>query len=131
MKGDELMVGDWVRGFLPDTYSQVVGVLNEYRVAIIACGKGAYMELSVDDIQAVPLTAEILEKNGLHKSPFFNVWTECTERYELRVSRERVYVIFLAEDGGDEAEYSLPHPKYVHEFQHALRVLGIEKEIEL
>ena len=31
----------------------------------------------------------------------------------------------------DEVSYTLPFPGYVHELQHALRLCGIEKEIEI
>ena len=129
MDAKELMLGDLVQGFIPDTYSKIVGILNESRIAVF--GGGAYIELSINDIQPIPLTPEILEKNGFTKSERFEVWKIISDDYELRITPWRVAVIFLDEDGTDKEEFSAPRPKYVHDLQHALRICGIEKEINM
>lgn len=129
MKANELMIGDWVQGFLPNTNSKIVGILNDIQVAIY--GGGAYIELDVDDLQPIPLTPEILEKNGFVKSERFDVWKIIEEHLEIRVSHWRVAIIFIDDLGSDECEYSFPRPKFVHELQHALRLCGIDKEIVL
>ena len=121
MKANELMIGDWVQGYLPDTFSTIVGVLNAGMVAIRA--KGAYIELSIDDIQPIPLTAEILEKNGwkYNELPFIQGW----EQFGL-----------LLYAGGESYRINCGNNvamkiDSVHELQHALRLCGIDKEIVL
>lgn len=125
MKANELMLGDWVQGFIPDTYSKVVGILNEYRLAII--GGGAYMELSIDDVQPIPLTPEILEKNGFSKSRLMGEQRHFT--YYLGAGLELCAIY--------DADFSFPigdgarKIRYVHELQHALRLCGIKKTITI
>ena len=125
MRATELMVGDWVY----DTITQ-----SNIKV-------WAYNFLSVSDrqfaeaLEPIPLTDEILEAN-------FS-WFE-------NKNQERVYewtndyidaYISLYTDGMwevtvDEIEFSgLPtwkmYVSHVHELQHALRLCGLDKEIEL
>lgn len=88
----------------------------------------------VDEIEPIPLTPEILEKNGFEdvgqdiyqyeEKPYY-IWWE-SDRYRLGIYK-------------DESDYEkecfgevmrLPII-YVHELQHALRLCGIEKKIEL
>lgn len=78
-----------------------------------------------DDISPLPIVPEILEKNGIHRT------------YE-----DDNYAIFKG-DGLWAVKYSdgdweLSTPpvcrvdiKYVHQLQHALRLAGIDKEINL
>ena len=130
MKANELMIGDWVQGFLPDTNSKVVGILNDIQIAII--GGGAYMELDVDDLQPIPLTPEILEKNGF-------VLSKESSRKPYQLRDNSIYVSVIK--GRLNARYYEKFGKpinamqidcnYVHELQHALRLCGIEKEIVL
>jgi hypothetical protein len=127
MKAEELMIGDWVQGFLPDTYSEVVGIPNEKRVAIMV--GGAYMEVSDEDIQPVPLTPEILEKNfGKAVGGKFFDGDDYEELYICEVS-DSIWLVRC-----DNVEFSsIPSEQvmvsHVHQLQHALRHFGIEKEI--
>ena len=73
-------------------------------------------EMSIDDeIVGIPLAPEILEKN--FPSPEVVCWYPNTNSYRILI-------------GEDEAVVAL-NTNYVHELQHALRLCGIEKEIEL
>ena len=122
MNAKDLMIGDWVQGFLPDTYSQVCGIINECQVAIMS--GGAYMEVSNEDIRPIPLTPEILEKNGFTNGQFYGEllysrWQIQADCFSIRFRREDT------EEGGSF------RCKYVHELQHALRLCGIDKEIVL
>ena len=68
MKANELMIGDWV---LQDGFEYKVVMLrecdirNEYPIAVDSIVHG-YTYCPSDAIQPIPLTAEILEKNGWH-----------------------------------------------------------------
>ena len=113
---NELMIGDWVQGFVPNSNSTIYGIFNEQRIAIIAEPSKAYIELSIDDIRPIPLTPEILEKNfptagelawwpvedGLH----------CESRNTEDIMVSGVF-------------------RFVHQLQHALILCGIDKSIEL
>ena len=92
-----------------------------------------------DYLDPIPLTAEILEKNGFEKGS-----------YELPVSGKKIPKYSYAEVEGDIKEVALlpltmnftwsfnavdgthiPVLENVHQLQHALRRVGIEKEIKL
>ncbi len=76
----------------------------------------------------VELVPEILEKNG-----FVGILSDCgidysSEVYKLRIIRRRNdegWTIYANHFGFDKKDL------FVHELQHALRLCGIEKEIEL
>ena len=132
MKASELQLGDWIQGYLPDTYSKVCGILNETRIAVTT-KDGTYMDVSIEDIQPILLTSEILEKNGfgyiekdeniLHYylgEPYFSkdlnlhIGTYNTGRFWLNYYYNYIHGL-----------------RYVHQLQEAFRLFGIEKEIEL
>ncbi len=130
MTAEELMIGDWVQ-IVPDAPVMP----NEYhRIDWIRTGETGLDNRKIVTypyLQPIPLTPEILEKNGFVKSERFEVWKIINDEYELRITPWRFSVIFLDEDGSDKEEFSAPRPKYVHELQHALRLCRIDKDIEL
>lgn len=109
------MLGDLVQGHLPNTPSKVVGIPNEYRIAVITPG-GAYMELSIDDFLPILITQEILEKNFPNPMPV--CWYPDRDTFRL--------IIFTGDNGDVAFNFT-----FVHELQNALRLLKIEKEIVL
>ena len=85
----------------------------------------------VDNIHPIPITPEILEKN--FGSALNGCYFEGDEFYELIIHEvnEGTWII-----KHDNIEFSnIPRQQvmvsYVHELQHALRICGIEKEIDL
>ena len=151
LRSKDLMIGDWVRGFVPDSNSTIYGIFNEQRIAIIAEPSKAYIELSIDDIQPIPLTPEILEKNGFKKGIGFGYSetypTYCWGYHNDVTDLASVEVTFYDKPIGAvkvlvRMETNSLHPcgfntfhscdlENVHELQHALRLCGIDKEIEL
>ena len=132
MKSEDLMLGDWVQGFLPDTYSQIVGIQNEFGVSVITPNK-CYMELSVDDIQPIPLTPEILKKNGFQTSDAKDGgFVLAEDYYDLFIYEwsDSIWV-FRYECTEMDAPVEQFTLGYVHDLQHAFRLCGIEKEIVL
>ena len=80
-------------------------------------------DVGFDGVWPIPLTAKILEKNGFrfNNLPMEQYW----QQYGLR--------LYLSGHGygincGENVSL---HIDYVHQLQHALRLCGIEKEIEL
>lgn len=98
----------------------------------------ALEEISIDDeIVGIPLTPEILEKNGFiikhPESEKRTYWRDCAGQIVGHKNRG----LMLMEIHGNPKKfgYFIPYFKghlyYVHELQHALRLCGIDKEIEL
>lgn len=136
MKASELMIGDWM-GWLPTWKNEETGeiewdgdrnqpIIGKVGMLMKDCTTIDYCDesIEVEDIGLIPLplTPEILEKNGLE-------WNG-----ELWVTDN-----FLIENGYDYKNrfwWSIFNSPIfpinsVHELQHALRLFGIDKEIEL
>lgn len=131
MKANELMIGDWVLyNETPQQILEISGIDDE-----------VYLEtdelVHQSEIQPIPITQEILEKNGFVQSPHFKeVYRIVNYDEYLRVginmkNGRYLNIIKTFEDGSEEFNYNTPIPKFVHELQHALRLCGIDKEIEL
>ena len=139
MKANELMIGDWVRIAPYDIIDQVDCLLTEYAVTSHGdtCGQYEYK-----DIEPILLTQEVLEKNGFvcvevgdngigTPAKFrnrFEKWECRTQWHTFHVFYDRIRHSFSL-----NAAYSnhIEGMKYVHELQHALRISGIDKEVEL
>lgn len=144
MKANEQMIGDLVRVnrdglcIRKNTIVEIRGVDGDNKFeGLVGCAscmpidnRQLFGGIWCDYLEPIPLTAEILEKNGFVKSEMYEVWKIIHDDYEMIITPWRFAVIFL-EDGADKVEFSIPRPNFVHELQHALRLCGIEKEIEL
>ena len=132
MNARDLMIGDYIM-FNKNTYI-IEEISKKGWVHLIDNdGSECHVELSsdyiLDAITPIPLTAEILEKNGF--------WCERNVGY---VMEEYEYEIIY--DSWDHKLRILKNRKQilnleffdemcVHELQHALRLCGIDKEIKL
>ena len=132
MKATELMIGDWV------VYNGDVDYINPIKIDGMDIATGMCVTTDRDDVGfdgvwPIPLTAEILEKNGfVYKeaeetcaTDTFHLWwldgsifTLDDDSWWRSVKDDKLRVKF----GGFPLEY-------VHQLQHALRLCGIEKEI--
>lgn len=118
LRSIDLMIGDWVFVHKPTCKGHRVDYINEMDEEIGADGE----IYDVCDIRPIPLTPEILEKNG-----FSNNYTEDDLSYATDAGGDIIGVHIVAGRGVMDEMYF----NYVHELQHALRLCGIEKEIEL
>lgn len=124
----ELSIGDWVRvddfdKVLIKRVSAIDGTRNQ--IGIIKNNRSGIYWYYNDEIEPIPLTLEILEKNGfeiidesadfqLYGSPECSIFfTKGTVRYRLETPQASVVCW------------------NVHQLQHALRLAGVEKEIEV
>lgn len=135
MKITDLTIGDWVR--LRDKTKTKAQVLEIFPKGIIAYDfgirYGAPLEWS--EIEPIPLTPEILEKNGFEKLGY-DGW-----EYKLKKVNKLMYSVLWRCDYPNALRISSYSPVYgdfnsfhidnVHELQHALRLCGIDKKIEL
>ena len=145
MKADELMLDDWVEG-LDSThkervYAQVDAIEESRRCLLVKDGWGNWF-LDIKHLEPIPLTEEILLSNGFYYT-YYAVSETFSYRLmvaningnyiEIRLDKKTIGVWLDYDENGDGvySDYLLPLPCYVHEFQHALRLCGIEKTIEL
>lgn len=135
MKANELMIGDWVyQAQFSDLADPNIGHgWKPVKVTSVPFDKDCFIE-------PIPLTSEILEKNGfvggeirVFTTPFLRqrVWCK-VEVYEYQPIRGGKQLnAFRLMIGGKEHSGVDIHINSVHELQHALRLCGIDKNIEL
>ena len=145
MKAKDLMIGDWVAVHRPgDRHEQVrvkFVIGNGTIEARTSDGLVAIGELAVE---LIPLTAEILEKNGFEE--LMNESEVSAARFGRKPEPTGVWqygfgqfdsVAYVFEQSFLRIKFmegytaDIANIKYVHELQHALRLCGIEKEIIL
>jgi hypothetical protein len=132
----DLMIGDWVYiehtedGVAP--YKEVICIKAED-----LCRDACIIETHYEPI---PLTPEILEKNGFKKLSFSGWEFDYEDEDEVlkykilwRNDYPKNYSTHLTVNSfsADFGSFKSFNIKYVHELQHVLRLCGIEKEIEL
>ena len=98
---------------------------NEFLASIDGDKNYDVMELT-DEIVGIPLTQEILEKNGWREDYSGDHFPEDTN-HKLEISVDDKTVLWTI----NCYEYEIIRLSYVHELQHALRLCGIKKTIEL
>ena len=117
MEAKDLMIGDWV---------QVPSELNRYKRI-----RSTFDMDSAVLYRPIPLTTEILEMNGFRKDE------KREEMYYLNWGIGNNCVSYDKETGIVRIFHVLGHLVfvlplgYVHELQHAFKLCGITKEIEL
>ena len=142
MKTNEVAIGDWVCAAAPVINGeerltppmQVVAIGETWVHLLIDPDAGDPDEYDIEDIRPIPLTADML---------WANEWRSFTEkRFILEIrdndGRTAASVDAIIENDGviyirawmEGHDLRLRTP-YVHQLQHALRLAGIEKEIEL
>ena len=124
MEAKDLMIGDFVLD--GNIYVQVTSITCDGNIETTH-NKHSYIEL----IEPIPLTPEILEKNG-----FILKEKEYEVLYGINIAPyyTRADVPFEVFCDGEPFAIWFSKPiniKYVHEMQHALRFCRIEKEIIL
>lgn len=131
LNSHSLMLGDWIK--LPQQAPYSLATVDEIN------DEGCFADgwsLPNGEIQPVLLTTEILEKNGFEKkkiSDYKSLFCIVSQNYDyLYVSWIGIpeFGIGSSFDEDDELQ-EFATIRYVHELQHALRLCGIEKEIEL
>lgn len=129
MKANELMVGDWI--YRPCCSDQVKEIRH---IGVIGIDNMRGL-IAFSEIEPIPLTPEILEKNGWYynnEDEKFFPETWVGGGLKLQGADDCGYRIVVTSDYDDEDTNNTPFIiLYVHELQHALRLRRIEKEITL
>lgn len=127
MKATDLMIGDWVAcKKWKEKPFQITRINDSGRFVYGKTANSTIAPLIAEELEPIPLTAEILEKNGFeYMYDEYGCWLfgkiELREResynglfeVEINIAKETIYI------------------HYVHELQHALRLCRINKNIEL
>ncbi len=123
MKAEELMIGDWVISKDLKVPVKVRSIMNHYGTSIYFYHNGSEFIVQNFQIEPIPLTEEILKKNGYES----NRWNQ----YDMHIESDVCVVIDnkCCIHGFDSQV--IIHCQYVHQFQHALQLCGIQKEIQL
>ena len=138
MKANELlMIGDWVYSAFAEYPCKVEGIeLTESGYAFVKVG-GVDEYKSIESLSPIPLTPEILEKNGFAikakwaqignfgDSPLI-MWHFVDDP----ILRDYKTELEVHQNNTGKVHVRIPC-EYVHELQHALRLCNIEKTIVL
>lgn len=142
MRAEELQIGDWVMPLK----KKLKGIPG--KVITIDGGTGVCWIDSKDysclvpcsDVERIPITPEILEKNGFEKLDFSHfqigdrrLVLDADGRWDGPLSWHWVVTEMDTNAKGQPVvlDYYVATINYVHELQHALRICGITKEIQI
>lgn len=141
MKVSEIQIGDWVIPHVFDSTlepSKIVGIhYNSYKgedyVDWVDCE--AWDELSLNEIEPIPLTPEILEKNGfrvVYEDELQVCYFQDIGRFHVEIKVDKVGIFQkLSMWDGLGNKVTIIECRFVHQLQHALKLFEIEKTIEL
>lgn len=129
IRADELMLGDWLKY---ETFDKIVKVTALYGSMV---NTNVVTPLFPDDLEPIPITPKILEKNGFELKA--DGWLWSTEGLE-----DQNYIFIQFRKGCEgvrnceinfihRAQFTFKQMYFVHELQHALKLCGIPKNIEL
>jgi len=125
----DLMIGDYVKH---NGITKVVDAVYLYSVSVHNTSDewsiSEAKTYSIDDIEPIKLTEEILVKNG---------WDFRDRQYAIECKEDERGIVELSRDKDgyywsiNWDEYLIIRIHYAHELQHILRLCGIEKELTI
>lgn len=127
IKLDELMIGDWFQTTYPSgrvVYRKITGIFNNY----VNTEDG-----TTNAIEPIPITPEILEKNGFEsvKNIFGFKTYKLNDDFILEDRGKRKCLCRSCYKTQPSSTFWVCDIEYVNELQHALKLIGITKIIEL
>lgn len=124
--GDLVMVKESALQFAKDKIFKVISSLSGGFVKVVMLNDSSTTySISNNAIRPIPLTPEILEKNG---------WKSINGKYALKIKNANYVVLEFTEDGiytYINENTMLFTIKYIHELQHLLFGLGLNSEMEV
>lgn len=125
MKKEDLMIGDWVNIQIgkddEPMYSQVEQLWE--------CEIDADFQTDYENVYPIKLTKEILYKNGFNGEVYLLINVGDEKILEYYPFEHRLSLLY--DEGKNQELLFRCQCFYVHEFQHALKMCGIKKEIVL
>lgn len=137
----DLMIGDWVNYSILNINSKVVSIIGNHTITIQFVDKnnkvGVIHGLLEETISPIPLTEEILVKNGFERCDYNNKYFIIDDVINLITPKWRggteYYACAWYQDEFDDLVQHIEICKcaYVHQLQRLLRLCGIEKELTI
>lgn len=130
IKITDLCVGDWVMYDLKPYIVQQIDGESEH---VVISGSEGVREKHIDYIEPICIKPEMLEKNGFVKESRAYKWSD--EKYRVFVWLKKfshfVDVVEMNKQFATRNSCIEVKKLHIHQLQHALRLAGIDKEIEL
>ena len=136
IKISELSIGDWVMNLYANKPSRVIGLRPMFQdtYEIIAVSDDTQYMLIEDkelhNYEPIPLTPEILEKNGFRKNGNYNEWNlgewDDIPFIGISLDRQSMRIKNFSTDIFISCKVV-----YVHQLQRALRLAQVMREIEV
>lgn len=127
----ELMVGDWV-GY-GDRFAIVKSISdNECVILVSVNGQDELVSETYDNIEPVPVTSDILKKNGIEFDERLSCYTSGDKRIILDDREEFMNTEnkwYIHADTIDLCSIGSCEITYVHEMQHFLRLCDYQLDI--
>lgn len=148
MKAEELMIGDWVKFPIGNEKICDLPYIEGKGICASFSASATLFPVPVEALEPIPLTPEILLKNGFEKSEsnslsetwcwakksekIYNRWVQITFYNEPINGVSHLTKIETCSSKGDGVNrLHSCDIESVHELQHALRLCGIDIEIKL
>lgn len=136
MKVCELSIGDWVKVLNyhwngRPYIGQVDGIMKKHGTYYLQFGYALSAEIDV--CEPIPLTPEILEKNGFGYKEEDSYYIHFYQGERCYIANSDLHIV-TNKKGVFWLNYynnSIHWLRYVHELQHAFRLCHVEKQIEL
>jgi hypothetical protein len=130
MRVEELSIGDWVKvdDFDKVLIQRVVAIdATRREIGIIKNNRGGIYWYYEDEIEPIPLTPEIVDKNGFRlvvvNKKFYD-WHDNNITIRKYYNEDNYHLFVCSQ----KIEFKM---LFIHQLQHALRLAGVGKEIEL
>lgn len=130
--GDLVMVKKAALQFARNKVFKVISSHNGSILHVVILGDNEAYRIYGDSVRPIPITSEILEKNGWDKEPSENVtW------YKYRTDKSNLYICKDSFNNKDWFvcvaldKHYIANINYVHQLQHLLFGLGLNLEMEV
>lgn len=138
IKISALSVGDWVRYDRGTDAVQIMGIYVRNNQECVVMSDSYYPDGVigfVENIKPIPLTPEILDKNGFvcAQKNYDNgkMWDWWCDNILVRKFADEDFYRFIVEFKSKHYTTMMVFGKHTHQLQHALRLAGVEKKIEV
>ena len=136
LKISDLSVGDWVMvndkprkiSVLANVWDGSNEVLVGYVAYVYSNGHNVVFYKPIEKVKPIPITAEILKKIGFEESPDLFTAYHADKVWISYDKRSETWGVTINFDVMPTLYVKLLH---VHQLQHALRLAGLDKEINL
>lgn len=133
LKISDLSVGDWLYHDFYEAEMRVITIFGDTERIIAESSSGHGVTCHLDHFSPIPITPEILEKNGFehNKKVFADTWCWTNEKdtmIEVGMFKDNASLRIVQLVDGLQRDSRLG-VKHVHQLQNALRLAGVEKEI--